>query len=269
MLSGRLSQLTKDYYKTLDVDKSASAEDIKKAFRKLAFEHHPDQGGDEEKFKELNEAYEVLSNPDARAAYDNPRPRGNPFDIGEMFGFNFGGRRGPFGSGPVQPPDPNRPRRGQDIRLEHSAPLHIFILGGKIKVNLTYPDVCQECAGTGASELETCDVCKGTGMTTEIRQEQRVFMQSTHPCNACAGRGRRPKVTCTNCNGTGLIKVENKEIFVPVRPNSRDGEGVMIEGAGRSGTNGGPPGNLYINLIMKYPDIEKLTAKQRKVLEEL
>ena len=127
VLSGRFLQLSKDYYKILEVEKDASAEDIKKAFRKLAHEHHPDKGGDEDKFKELNEAYEVLSDPDKRRDYDSPNPFSSrqggygssfnqgPPDMSDFFNVfsDFGRRNRP------QRPDPNSPRRGQDIRLQH------------------------------------------------------------------------------------------------------------------------------------------------------
>lgn len=267
--------MRKDYYRTLGVDKNATDDDIKKAFRKLAMEHHPDKGGEEEQFKEINEAYEVLSDPDKRRAYDNPNPFGNgggfsPFSSGggmedffNVFG-SFAGRRNR-----PQRPDPNAPRRGQDIRVQQALPVHLFILGGKIKVKLSYPDICQFCSGNGATEFDVCTTCNGTGSVTESRGGQGVFIQSSSPCRSCRGQGRINKNICGKCHGSGTINIENREIEVQVIPGTRDGDGMIIEGAGRSGFNGGPPGNLYLTLSMKYPDVDSLTKEQRKILENI
>ena len=149
--------MTKNYYEALGVDKAADAGTIKKAYRNLSMEHHPDKGGDEEIFKEINEAYSVLSNPDKRRDYDNPmRNTGNPFeDMFSRFGGPFGGR--------VRRPNPNAPRRGRNIMLEQEVSLRYFILGGKLKVNFSFRDACPECVGTGAEEKETCSACNAQG----------------------------------------------------------------------------------------------------------
>jgi molecular chaperone DnaJ len=270
-------QLSKDYYRILGVSKDASSDDIKKAFRKLAMEHHPDKGGDEDRFKELNEAYEVLSDPDKRRSHDNPNPFNgggfsrNPFgtegppDVDDFFNIfsGFSRRNKP------QRPDPNAPRRGQDIRLQHVTPMHLFILGGKLKIKLSYPDVCTNCAGRGGTEFEDCEVCGGLGIVNSTRGGPGIMIQTTSPCQACRGQGQIKKNTCGQCRGSGLTQINDKEIFVPIIPGTRDGDGMVIEGAGRSGLNGGPPGNLYLTLIMKYPDVGKLSEEQKKVLEVL
>jgi len=269
--------LSKDYYKILEVDKDASAEDIKKAFRKLAHEHHPDKGGDEDKFKELNEAYEVLSDPDKRRDYDSPNPfssrqgfggfrQGEPPDMSDFFNI-FGG--GFSRHNRPQRPDPNSPRRGQDIRLQHVTPMHLFILGGKLKIKLSYPDVCTNCKGRGGTEFDDCTECGGTGMIFSNRGGQGVFIQTSNPCQSCRGQGQIKKNICGQCHGSGYIQVKDKELFIQVIPGTRDGDGMVLEGQGRSGLNGGPPGNLYLTLIMKYPDVDKLSEEQKKVLEVL
>ena len=155
--------MNNNHYQVLGIDKSASQEEIKKAFRDLSKKHHPDHGGDGEKIKEINGAYSILSDPQKREEYDNPNPLDGFFKSG---GFPFGGMRGPSPRGPgagMWRPDPNTPRRGQDIKLIHSVLLHTFIFGGNIKINLSYKDVCKNCSGTGASKMERCNKCDGSG----------------------------------------------------------------------------------------------------------
>jgi molecular chaperone DnaJ len=259
-LNGRLLKLSNNYYETLGVARDASAEDIKSAFRKLAKEHHPDAGGEEDKFKELNEAYEVLSDPEKRSQYDNPAPAGG-FGFENIFGFNFRQQR--------QPPRPDAPRRGQDIKLQREIPIHLFVFGGKLKINLTYPDVCQSCAGRGATEFDKCTACGGAGSVTRTENNGGMFIRTVGPCPTCNGRGQTPKNVCGACSGTGNIKVENRELTVEIPAGFRDGDHMIMEGAGRSGIYGGPAGNMILFLTMKYPNPEELTSKQRKVLEQI
>jgi molecular chaperone DnaJ len=253
--------LAKDYYEILGVAKDADQEEIKKAYRTLSKEHHPDHGGDAEKFKELSEAYSVLSNPEKRQNYDNPmRNMGNPFeDIFRNFGGSFGRRR---------PPNPNAPRRGRNIVIEQEIPIRLFILGGKIKVSFKLRDLCTDCNGTGAEETITCSACSGSGQIIEGRQMQGVFMQSSRPCPTCSGRGFRASKECKACQGQGNKEVE-KNLEVELQPGTREGQAIGITGQGGSGANGGSPGDLIIKVYIKYPDPNKLTEEQKKVLEEL
>lgn len=254
--------MNKNYYEILGIDKGADQSDIKKAYRELSKQHHPDKGGDEEKFKEINEAYSVLSNPDKRADYDNPmRNMGNPFE--DMFN-RFGG---PFRS-MRRPPDPNAPKRGRHIQMEYEAPVHVFILGGKVKVSFSFNDVCQKCGGKGAEEFDKCEICKGLGSVTEVQQGRGLHIQNTRPCPNCHGRGGTPKEACAECNGSGKKKVD-REVVLPIPRGFRDGQPAGAAGQGGSGINGGPPGDLIVKMIMKYPKPEELTEEQRKVLEEL
>ena len=251
--------MNKNYYEILGVAKDASEKDIKKAYRTLSKQHHPDHGGDEEKFKEINEAYSVLSSPEKREQYDNPFV--NPFE--NMFrGFNF--RASPFG----QRPDPNAPKRGRHIQIEYEAPIHMFVLGGQFKVSFSFDDVCENCLGRGAKEFEKCVVCNGTGMITQVRQGRGVHVQSSGPCQACRGRGGVPKEKCAVCDGRGTLKVD-KEITLPIPPGVRDGQPVGAAGEGGRGLNGGPPGDLIVRLKMKYPNPEELTDEQKELLEEI
>lgn len=249
--------MTKDYYGILGVDKAAEAADIKKAYRELSKQHHPDHGGDEEKFKEVNEAYSVLSNPEKRADYDNPMRR-----MRTPFGNPFGG------APPFRPPDINAPRRGRNIVLEHEAALRYFIFGGKIKLAFSFRDACPDCQGTGAEEKETCINCKGVGQVMEAKQGQGVFIQSSRACPACHGRGFTPKKQCQACLGTSS-KMIDKELFLTVPPNIREGHVIGAEREGHIGINGGPNGDLIVKLYIKLPRAEDLTEEQRVVLESI
>lgn len=249
--------MTKDYYKILGVDWDSDQETIKKAFRTLSKEHHPDHGGDENKFKEINEAHSVLSDPEKREDYDNPmRQMGGGFPFGDIFGM----RRAR--------PNPNAPRRGRHIQIQHDAPLHLFIFGGDLKVSFSFNDVCKECKGKGAVEFDKCSNCNGTGTATIVRKGPGVHIQSSGPCPACRGRGGTPKENCTECAGSGNVKVD-REVVLPIPPGFRDGQPVGAAGRGGSGLNGGPPGDLIVKLNMVLPNPNNLTEEQIKILEEL
>lgn len=255
--------MNKDYYRTLGVERDAEPNEIKKAYRKLSKEHHPDHGGDEEKFKEINEAYSVLSDPNKKAEYDNPmRNMGSPFE--DMFS-RFSG---PFGPRPRPRHDPNAPKKGRNIRLQHEAPIHIFVLGGNIKVSFDFNDVCGDCKGRGAQEFDKCTNCNGTGMITQVRSGQGVHIQSAGPCPVCGGRGGTPKESCQACEGLGHVE-ESREVVLPIPPGFRDGQVAGAAGQGGRGLNGGPSGDLIVKIIMKYPSPEQLTEEQKELLEEL
>lgn len=254
--------MNKDYYEILGVDKEAGPRDIKKAYRALSMKHHPDHGGDEEKFKELNEAYSVLSNPEKREEYDNPMRQMGGFSFEDIFG-GLGGFRPQF-----RAPNVNAPRRGRNIVLEHMLPIHYFIFGGKFEVNLSFRDACPDCSGTGAEEKEICANCKGAGQVMESRQDGPMFIQSSRACPVCMGRGFIAKKQCEFCNGTASREID-KNVTLEVPANVREGQMVGIVGEGHIGLNGGPPGDLAVKLYMKLPRAEDLTEEQRKILEEI
>jgi molecular chaperone DnaJ len=255
--------LSKNYYEILGVDRDAESVAIKKAYRALSMEHHPDKGGDEEKFKEISEAYSTLSNPEKRAEYDNPMrqqmPHGaDPFDMFMRGRHPFSNRR----------PSPNSPRRGKNLMVDQEIPMRFFIIGGKIKVSFKFMNFCTECGGTGAEEKSKCSVCNGAGQIMEGRQAQGIFIQSSRTCPTCNGRGFRIDKECGGCSGRGQIEDERKaELDVPM--GIRDGQVIGAAGLGASGANGGPAGDLTVRLHMKYPKAEELTEEQRKILEEL
>ena len=251
--------MTKDYYSILGVDKAADPEAIKKAYRSLSKKHHPDHGGDEEKFKEINEAYSTLSDPRKRQAYDNPTP---DFSFADIFNGPFGGRP------PFRQPDPNAPRRGRNIVLDMEFPIRHFIFGGKVKVKFSFIDPCPDCAGTGAEEKETCANCNGTGQVVEQKQGQGIFIQSSRACPVCSGRGFVAAKSCEPCNGSGRRTVD-KNVPMKIPKGSREGDVIGATGEGGIGLNGGPSGDLAVRLHIKLPNPDELTDEQRKVLEEL
>jgi molecular chaperone DnaJ len=251
--------LSKDYYEILGVGKMADQNTMKKAYRELSMKYHPDHGGDEEKFKELNEAYSTLSDPEKRKDYDNPMRQMGGFPFGDMFGFR--GRQ-------PGPPNINAPRRGQNIIMEHPLPVHDFIFGGKFKVDFSFRDACPDCTGTGAEEKETCVNCKGLGQIIEIHRQQGMTMKSARACPACMGRGFTAKKKCESCKGSSSREVI-KNVTLDVPKDIQEGHVVGAIGEGHIGLNGGPNGDLVVKLYMALPKSEDLTKEQKTMLEGL
>ena len=261
----------KDLYKILKVSKDASQEDIKKSYRKLSMKYHPDRNPDdkkaEEKFKELSVAYSTLSDTQKRKAYDNPTSGFNPF---EDFFRGFGGFGGIHANmRPRKRPDHNRPMKGISINASIDVPLSKFILREEVKFNINFVDVCVDCKGTGAKTLESCNNCDGTGQVLEVRTTQGMYMQSTTMCSKCSGKGAITIEKCEECNGSSRIEVKNKEIKMKIGKDMRDGSRVRLGGAGGKGLNGGPDGDIMVQLNMILPKKEDLTEEQIKVFEEM
>jgi molecular chaperone DnaJ len=252
--------MNKNYYEILGVERDADGPTIKKVYRELSKQHHPDHGGDEEKFKEISEAYSVLSNPEKRAEYDNPNPFGG---FGHPFGDIFGQRF-------RQPPraNPNAPRRGRNIVLERAIPIKYCVFGGKLDLSVSFDDPCPDCAGSGAEEKETCSNCGGSGQVVERRQGRGVFIQSSNACGKCQGRGFTAKKPCESCKGSARRKVD-RHVKIDIPRGITDGQVVGVTGAGGSGINGGPPGDLAVRLSVQWPNPDDLTEEQRAVLEEI
>ena len=266
----------RDYYETLGVSKGASDDEIKKAYRKLAVKFHPDKNpGDhaaEENFKELGHAYEILSDPQKRAAYDqyghdafDPRARArggggfaggagfhDPFDIfRDVFGGGGGGSifENLFGGGQ----DPNGPTRGDDLRYDMQISLEEAALGCEKEISVTKPDQCDHCAGTGAekgSQIRTCKTCAGHGVVLVSRGI--ISMRQT--CPHCHGAGRTIEKPCKKCSGSGKSERTSKiKLRIPagVESNSR----LRSSGNGEAGSRGGPHGDLYVFLQVKAHEI--------------
>lgn len=260
----------KDYYEILGVGRGASADEIKKAYRKLTRKYHPDANpGDteaEKKFKEINEANEVLSDPKKRAQYDQfgfvgdmpPGGGAGGFaggfegvdfgDIfGDIFGSGFGGRR--------RNADPNAPRRGSDLEYTLRITLEDAYRGVSRKVEIPRMETCKKCNGSGAkpgSKVETCSACGGTGKMRHAVNTPFGQMVQESTCSACHGKGKRIVTPCPDCRGQGRVR-NNHTVEVKIPAGVDTGIRLRVPGHGESGLNGGPSGDLFI-LIDVMPD---------------
>lgn len=283
--------MSKDYYNILGVSKNASKDEIKKAFYKLAHKHHPDKkDGNEAKFKEANEAYQVLSDDAKRAKYDqfgagfeNMGQGGGSYGGGGFGGFDFSGGfqqgGGDFDFGNLNDifsdffaggggGQRSQPRRGRDISTEINITLSDSVLGVNRKISIKKTSACKTCSGSGAkagTKMDTCKECNGQGQVREIKRTMFGNIQSTKICNGCLGAGKIPKELCTNCKGAGVLHKE-EEISVSIPAGIQNGETVRLKGAGEA-VKGGTTGDLYIKINVKIPS--KISKKARELLEEL
>lgn len=253
--------MAKDYYKILGVDKSASQDEIKKAFRVLAHKHHPDKGGDEAKFKEASEAYQTLSDEKKRADYDTYGSAGPNQGFGGQGGFSgfqggFGGGQGFdgvdlndifgdfFGSGQRQ-----QARRGRDISVDLEITFAEAVFGVEHKVRITKTSACDTCKGSGAkadSKMKECVQCKGKGRTSEsVRTILGTFAQERE-CATCHATGKVPEEKCSSCKGAGVARKE-EQITIRVPAGIQNGEQVRLTGAGEA-IQGGKAGDLYVRM---------------------
>jgi len=250
----------KDYYAALGVEKTASKDQIKSAYRKLSMEHHPDKGGDENKFKEVSEAYSVLSDEEKRRAYDNPNPFGNIFG-----GMGFGGMRPR-----PRKPDLNAPRDGQFIGVEVSLPIKTFIFGGKHEINLSYHEGCEDCGGKGFKTGTTCEICNGDGYVQQVQKRPGFVSSSMGPCPSCNGLGQVSTDRCGSCAGRGNINVIDKKFLFDLPPGSGPGTKHILNEAGRAGLNGGRRGDVGIMVVgLKRPELSNLSKEQIEELKKL
>ncbi|HEX3082773.1 MAG TPA: molecular chaperone DnaJ [Candidatus Saccharimonadia bacterium] len=277
----------RDYYEILGVTKSASAEEIKRAYRKLAMEHHPDKhGGDDAKFKEIGEAYETLKDEKKRSAYDQFGHAGaqgfggggNPFGGGggaqgfggfdfNGAGFDFsdilnqfmGGAGGGAGRGPA---------RGRDLQVDITIDFEEAVFGTEKEVSLSLDDTCSHCKGNGAepgSKLKTCSTCKGRGQVTHVQQTILGAIQQTGVCPTCSGRGEVPEKPCTVCHGSGIQR-RQRQLTVKIPAGVDNGATMRLGGQGAAPKGGGTKGDLYVEIRVR-PD-RRFVRHGRDILSE-
>ena len=261
----------RDYYDVLGVGKDASEADIKKAYRKLSKKYHPDinKAPDAEaKFKEVNEAYETLSDSQKRASYDQfgkagmDGAGGNPFGGGYSQGGDYGGF-GDFGDifsqffgGGSRAANPNAPRQGEDLQYRMDLKFEEAIFGKETKITYSRNATCHTCDGSGAkpgTSPVTCPKCQGTGFVEVEQQSPLGRIRSRQACDRCGGKGKIIENPCETCHGTGKER-QSHEIKVTVPAGVEDGQQMRLEGQGEAGENGGPYGDLYIVFRVKPSD---------------
>lgn len=259
----------RDYYEVLGVERGADQKDIKKAYRRLAQKYHPDRNPDDEssaeKFRDISEAYEVLSDSEKRAAYDQFGHAGVDGQAG-----GFGGAGGGFGGGGAGAGGfsdifgdvfgdifgggggrrhPNAPARGSDLRYNLELDLEDAVAGTSVDIRVPRHVECERCDGNGAepgSSKETCPTCAGHG---QVRMQQGFFaVQQT--CPTCHGSGQHIKVPCHKCNGEGRVR-ETRTLSVKIPAGVDTGDRIRLNGEGEAGINGGPPGDLYVQVAIK------------------
>ena len=276
----------RDYYEVLGISKNASADEIKKSFRRAAVEHHPDRGGDEAKFKEINEAYEVLKDPDKRRRYDQFGHAGvgssaasddNPFGggfggfgqgqsvnfdfgdlgLGDIFGSFFGG------GGRRQP----QQAQGRDVETRVEITFEQAIFGTEVDLHLNLDDTCEHCKGTTVEpgyELKNCDNCGGSGQVTNVMRTVFGNIQQAAPCPVCGGRGKIPEKVCTVCHGRGTQK-KSQSVALKIPAGIDDGATIRLREHGEAVAHG-PKGDLYVNVRVKPH--KKFTREGDLILSE-
>lgn len=264
----------RDYYEVLGVNKSASADELKKAYRRLAVQYHPDRGGDEAQFKEVNEAYEILKDDSKRKRYDQfghagvgssaASDGGNPFagfggfgqgenvnfdfgdlGLGDILGSFFGGGAG--GSGRTQ-----RQNRGRDVETNIEITFEQAIFGTEVDLNINLDDTCEHCKGTTVEpgyELKTCDECKGSGQINRVTRTIFGNIQQAATCPKCNGSGKIPEKLCTVCHGKGTQR-KNQVIKLKVPAGIDDGATIRLREHGEAIAQGSK-GDLYVNIRVK------------------
>lgn len=269
-----MAEQKRDYYEVLGLSKGASDEEIKKAYRKLAKKYHPDMNpGDktaEAKFKEVNEAYSILSDKDKRAKYDqfghagvdpNFGAGGGGFggfdmgdvDLGDLFGSFFGGG---FGGGFSSQQRANAPQRGESLRASLTISFEEAAFGCQKEIDLTRTEQCQDCHGSGCAAgttAETCPDCRGTGTVRVQQRMGSMAFSSSAPCSRCRGTGRIIHTPCKSCGGTGSVRRQSR-ISVTIPAGIDNGQAVSLRGQGNAGRNGGPAGDLIVSIRVRPSD---------------
>lgn len=250
----------RDYYEVLGVGKDASADDIKKSYRKLARQYHPDvnkEADAEAKFKEVKEAYDVLSDDGKRSTYDRYGHVDPNQGMGGAGGADFGGFGDIFdmffGGGGGSRRDPNAPQRGNDLQYTMTVEFKEAVFGKEAEITIPRTESCDTCHGNGAkpgTKPETCSTCKGTGQQEVVQNTPFGRMVNRRACTNCSGTGRIIREKCGTCHGAGKVK-KQRRIKVNIPAGVDDGAQIRMSGEGEGGLRGGPAGDLYIVLRVK------------------
>lgn len=266
----------RDYYEVLGVSKSASKDEIKSAFRKKAKQYHPDLNKDDssaaDKFKEVQEAYSVLSDDDKRRMYDQYGHAGvssgagasgysnfggfgaSDFDFGDIFDSFFGGSGFGFGGGSSSSSRGSRARRGSDVLMRVHLDFDDAVFGCNKKINVDVVEECDECDGKGGHGEEKCSTCHGSGtITTEQHTILGSFLSKT-TCPDCGGAGKTFKRKCSNCKGTGKVR-KNKNLTINIPAGINTGDRLRVSGKGNPGSSGGENGDLYLEFVVDEHDV--------------
>ena len=257
----------RDCYEILGISKSATDDEIKKAYRRMAKQYHPDANPGnkeaEDKFKEVNEAYSILSDPDKKSAYDrfgyagvDPSAGGGGFgggfaggfDMGDIFDM-FGGMFGGSGRGSRA----NAPMQGDDVGVRVTIDFNEAVFGCKKDISFTRTESCGECGGSGAAKgtsAQTCRRCGGRGTINVQKRTPFGMMQSTQACDECGGKGKIIQTPCKECRGNGRVR-KNKTLEVNIPAGIDNGQRIALHGQGDSGVNGGPAGDLIIQVVVR------------------
>jgi len=258
----------RDYYEVLGVDKNATPDEIKKAYRKLARQYHPDVNKEpdaEEKFKEVKEAYEVLSDENKRAQYDRYGHADPNQGFGGFGGFGGGGGFEDFGGfgdifdmffGGGSRRNPNAPQRGADLQYTMTIEFRDAVFGKESDIEIPRTENCDHCNGSGArpgTHPETCPTCRGTGQQEVVQNTAFGRIVNRRVCPTCSGAGKIIREKCSHCSGTGKVK-KRRKIHIKIPAGIDDGAQLRVSGEGESGIRGGPPGDLYVVVNVKPHD---------------
>ena len=269
----------RDYYEVLGVSRDATMDDIKRAYRKLVKKYHPDVNKEpdaEEKFKEIQEAYEVLSNESKRSAYDQYGHAGTagfdtgstggfsdfseaPFDMGDIFNTFFGGGMGDdfgFGFGNMNSQRREEEKKGSDIRYAIRLSFEEAMRGGEYKIHISREDRCKNCNGTGSisGKFKECPICKGTGQERHVRNTILGRMSVMGVCSNCGGTGQVIEDPCKECHGTGVVNIK-EDVSIKIPAGAYDGMVLRFRGGGNAGRNGAPAGDLYVEVEVEVSKI--------------
>lgn len=262
-----------DYYQTLGVAKDASKEDIKRAYRRLARQYHPDvnkEPGAEDRFKEINRAYEILSEPETRARYDRfgeAGVGGSAASAGYQYASDFGGFAdifesifSGFGNTGQTRSSQRGPTRGDDLRLDLKLEFSEAIFGGEKEIRIPHLETCQTCKGSGAkkgTKAKSCSTCSGTGQVRRTTRTPFGTFAQVSTCPTCNGEGQVVEDKCETCNGAGRIQA-TKKLKINIPPGVDNGTRLRVSGEGDAGSRGGPAGDLYVFVsVEKHPKFRR------------